>query len=257
MPELLTPLGTASIVFVCTFGAAGLGMLLHKKLPDDQLNGDTRDVIKLVMGLVATMAALVLSLLIASANTSYEAQSGELQQMTAIIAELDGILAQYGPAADESRRKLRAAVSSGIDKIWPKDGLQAVEITPTTRFAETEEFYDCVARLSGDTDTQKYFKTRALEMIGDIHKTRALMLEQISNSLPWPFLTVLVFWATMLFMGFGLLSRVNATVMAAVMIGALSVSSAIFLILELNHPYRGLMGISDAPLRNALVKIER
>ncbi|MGH6869663.1 MAG: hypothetical protein ACREDA_12505 [Methylocella sp.] len=81
------------------------------------------------------------------------------------------------------------------------------------------------------------------------------MLEQISSSMPWPFLAVLVFWISMLFVGFGLFARANATVIVALLIGVLSVSSAIFLILELNHPYLGLMRISGAPLRNALAQI--
>jgi hypothetical protein len=96
MPQLLAPLAVSLMIFICTFAAAGFGMVLHKKLPDDHLREDSRDVIKLVMGLIATMAALVLGLLIASANSSYETQSGELKQVSATIVELDGILANIG-----------------------------------------------------------------------------------------------------------------------------------------------------------------
>ena len=123
MPVLLAPLAVSLMVFVCTFAAAVSSMVLHKKLPDDHLSRDSKDVIKLVMGLIATMAALVLGLLIASANSSYETQSGELQQVSATIVELDGILAQYGPEANESRHRLRVAVSAAVDKIWSKDGI--------------------------------------------------------------------------------------------------------------------------------------
>jgi amino acid transporter len=104
MPQLLAPLVISLMIFVCTFAAAVSGMVLRKKLPDDHLSDDSKDVIKLVMGLIATMAALVLGLLIASANSSYETQSGELQQLSATIVELDGILAQYGPEANEPRQ---------------------------------------------------------------------------------------------------------------------------------------------------------
>ena len=94
MPELFAPLAVSLMIFFCTFAAAVSGMVLRKKLPVDHLSEDSKDVIKLVMGLIATMAALVLGLLIASANSSYETQSGELQQVSATIVELDGILAQ-------------------------------------------------------------------------------------------------------------------------------------------------------------------
>ena len=81
------------------------------------------------------------------------------------------------------------------------------------------------------------------------------MLEQMGSSIPWPFLAVLVFWVSMLFLGFGLFARLNTTVVVAFLIGALS--SSIFLILEMNQPYSGLMRISNAPLRNALAQIGR
>lgn len=255
MPELLAPLTNSLMIFFCTFAAAVSGMILRKKLPDDHLSEDSKDVIKLVMGLIATMAALVLSLLIASANGSYETQSGELRQVSATIVELDGILAQYGPEANEPRHRLRVAVSAAIDKIWSKEGIRLGQIAPEASHAEAADLYDSIAKLSPNTDAQRFIQNRALEIGGSVRHTRALMLEQINSSIPWPFLSVLVFWISMLFAGFGLFARANATVIVALLIGALSVSSAIFLILELDHPYVGLMRISGAPLQNALAQI--
>ncbi|MFZ0495769.1 MAG: hypothetical protein WBE80_09225 [Methylocella sp.] len=127
---MLAPLAVSSMIFVCAFATAVFGMVPRKKLPDDHLSEDSKDVIKLVMGLIATMAALVLGLLIASANSSYETQSGELQQVSATIVELDGMLAQYGPEASESRERLRVAVSAAVDTIWSKDGLRLGQLAP-------------------------------------------------------------------------------------------------------------------------------
>lgn len=251
----MVPLAVSSMIFVCAFAAAVFGMLPRKKLPDDHLSEDSKDVIKLVMGLIATMAALVLGLLIASANSSFETQSGELQQVSATIVELDGMLAQYGPEASESRDRLRVAVSAAVDKIWSKDGLRLGQLAPAPIHAEAAGFYNSIAKLSPNTEAQHFIQKRALEISGAIRQTRALTLEQINSSIPWPFLTVLVFWISMLFVGFGVFARSNATVIIALLIGALSVSIAIFLILESNHPYRGLMRISGAPLRNALAQI--
>src|SRR3984893_15032440 len=144
MPQLLAPSAVSLMSFVCTFATAVSGMVLRKKLPDDHLSEDSKDVIKLVMGLIATMAALVLGLLIASANSSYETQSGELQQVSATIVELDGILAQYGPEASEPRHRLRAAVSAAVDKIWSKDGIRLGQPAPAAVHAEAAGFYDSI-----------------------------------------------------------------------------------------------------------------
>ena len=255
MPQLLAPLAISLMIFVCTFAAAVSGMILRKKLPDDHLSEDSKDVIKLVMWLIATMAALVLGLLIASANSYYETQSGELQQVSATVVELDGILAQYGPEANEPRHRLRVAVSPALDKIWSKVGNRLGQLAPAAIHAEAAGFYDSIAKLSPHTEAQHFIQKRALEISGGIRQTRALMLEQINSSIPLPFLTVLVYWISMLFVGFGLFARANATVIVAHLIGAFSVLSAIFLILELNYPYLGLMRISSAPLRNALAQI--
>jgi Protein of unknown function (DUF4239) len=255
MPKLFAPLAVPAMIFFYTFAAAVFGMVLRKKLPDDHLSEDSKDVIKLVMGLIATMAALVLGLLIASANSSYETQSGELQQVSAAIVELDGILAQYGSEANDSRHRLRVAVSAVADKIWPKDGVRLEKLAPAANHAEVTAFYESIANLSPTTEAQRFIQKRALEIGGALRHTRALMLEQANSSISWPFLAVLVFWISVLFVGFGLFARANATVIVALFIGALSVSSAIFLILELNHPYLGLMRISGAPLRNALAQI--
>ncbi|MGH6811733.1 MAG: DUF4239 domain-containing protein [Methylocella sp.] len=255
MRVTLASYAVSLMIFGCTFAAAVFGMVLRKKLPDDHLNEDSKDVIKLVMGLIATMAALVLGLLIASANSSYETQSGELQQVSAAIVELDGILARYGPEASVPRHRLRVAVSAAVDKIWSKEGLRLGQLAPAAIHAEAVGFYDSIAKLSPNTEAQRFMQKRALEIGAVIRRTRALMLEQSNSSIPWPFLDVLVFWIAMLFVGFGLFARVNATVIVALLIGALSVSSAIFLILELNHPYLGLMRTSGTPLRNALAQI--
>jgi hypothetical protein len=94
-----------------------------------------------------------------------------------------------------------------------------------------------------------------MQILTDMANTRRLMAEQAGGALSWPFFVVLVFWLVVLFVGFGLFARFNATVFAAFFIGALSVAGAIFLILEMNHPYSGVMKISSAPMRNVAEQI--
>ena len=111
------------IVFACVFGGALLGILLHAVLPQHHLSNETKDIVKLGMGLVGTMSALVLGLLVASAKGSYDAQSAELTQMSANIALLDRVLAHYGPETKETRDLVRGFVPVFSIRCGPKTGL--------------------------------------------------------------------------------------------------------------------------------------
>ncbi|QBR71691.1 hypothetical protein CU048_10830 [Beijerinckiaceae bacterium] len=253
MPESLSPVVVASIIFACTFAAALFGMVLHRKLPDHHLNDESKEVEKLVMGLIATLAALVLGLLVASAKSSFDRQSAELRQVSATVLELDGLLAHFGPGASEARQRFHSAVSVATAKIWSNDNVRL----GLANHVEANAFYDSIQNLSPNTEAQRFIQKRALEISAALRQTSALMIERVGSSIPWPFLTILVFWLSVLFLGFGLFASVNATVLVALLIGALSVSSGIFLILELDQPYQGLIRVSDAPLRNALAQINQ
>jgi hypothetical protein len=241
------------IVFACAFGGALLGIFLHRKLPVHHREADTKDVVKLVMGLIATIAALVLSLLIATAHSSYGTQESEVQALGVHIVQLDAILANYGPDAADARALHRQIVAAQLKRIWPDDG--ATNLRAPMSPAAGEDLMDRVANMPATTDAQRLAKSRALQLITQIGETRGLLYEQAGGSLSWPFFVILVFWVVMLFVGFGFLTRSNATVLVAFFVGALSVAGAIFLILEMNRPYSGLMQISSAPIRSALAAI--
>src|SRR6185503_5998663 len=98
------------MVFACVFGAALLGMLLRYVLPEHHFSSDTKDTVKLAMGLVATMAALILGLLVASAKSTYDAESSGVTQMAAKIIFLDRVLANYGDETKEARELFRRTV---------------------------------------------------------------------------------------------------------------------------------------------------
>lgn len=247
----------ALVVWAGSFGAAISGMFLHVKLPDDHLDTDSKDVMKLVMGLIATMAALVLSLLIASANTSYDRQSSELKALAANIVLLDRTLEFYGPAAKEARDGMRDVVQQMHDRIWAPEGVRPENLNSGATQNDVAANLRQLQSLSPKTDIERMMQSRALQESESIAQSRLLMFEQSSGSVSWPFLTVLVFWICVLFLGFGLFARFNPTVTVALFVGALSVAGAIFLILELNDPYRGLMRISDEPLRNVIAQINR
>lgn len=240
------------IVFACIFGGAVFGILLRGALPKHHLGADSKDIVKLGMGLVGTMAALVLGLLVASAKGSYDAQSAELTQLSANAALLDRGLALYGPETKETRALLRSAIARIFDELWSKDGSSAPKTLPS---ASSGILYEKIQGLSPKNDTQRSLQVQALSIAVDLGKTRWLMYAQSNMSVSIPLLIVLVLWLTVIFISFGLFAPLNATVIASLFVSALSVSGAIFLILEMYAPYDGLVQISSAPLRAALAHL--
>jgi hypothetical protein len=240
---------------MCVFGGAMLGMALRTILPEQQLNSDSKDVIKLGMGLIATMSALVLALLTNSAKSSYDAQRNEVTQAAANIILVDRVLAHYGPETKEARDLLKLSVAAMIDRIWPDDSVAEAKLGPTT--ARGELFFDKIQELTPKTDVQRSLQAQALKTSIDVGQARLLLFEQSGRSIPMPFLVLLIFWVTVIFLSFGLFAPRNATVVVTLFLCALSVSGAIFLIMELDRPFGGLIQVSSAPLRNALAIIGR
>jgi len=241
---------TSLIVFGCVFGGAMLGVWLRTILPEHHLNADTKEVVKLGVGLIGTMTALVLGLLVASAKGSFDTQRAELTQWSANVILLDRILAHYGPETAEIRGSLKVAVGRMVDQIWSKGG----EETSATdsQLARREVMFDKLQELTPHNDSQRAIQSQAENMAIKLAETRWLLFEQSGSSISVPFLVVVVFWLTILFVSFGLFAPRNGTVIVTLLVSAMSVAGAIFLILELDHPFSGAIQISSAPVRSAL-----
>lgn len=245
----------AALVFGCSFAGALMGNLLRARLPEHHRDDSSREVLKLVMGLIATMAALVLGLLISSAKSLYDTQQAEVQQQGIHLIQLDRVLARLGPDASEARSQLRRIVLAYINHTWPNDAVEAESYEPLQTDTEGEQLFERIAALSPKTDAQRLDQSRALQLLVSLWETNRFLDAQAGQAPSWPFLIVLVFWLTVLFVGFGFFARFNATVMAALLVGALSVAGGVFLILEMDRPFTGVMRISSAPIRNALTRM--
>jgi hypothetical protein len=251
----VNPLLVSVIVFACVFGGTIFGIFLRNKLPEHHLSGATKDVVRLGTGLIGTIAALVLGLLIASANTTYQTQSSQVQQLTANIVVLDRTLALYGPETDLARNLLRRVVPAVADRIWRENGSNSREAAPFEASAAGSSFYDEILKLSPRNDTQRSLQARAIDAAQDLARTRLLLFAEAGMTIPIPFLVVLVSWLAIIFASFSLFADNNATTISALGIFALSASASIFLILELSQPFTGLMMISSEPLRNVLAPL--
>jgi hypothetical protein len=245
----------ASVVFTCVFGAALVGMMLRPLLPDEHLNADSKDVVKLAMGLVATMAALALGLLTGSAKGTFDIEDGQLKQVAADVIVLDRTLAHYGPETKETRESIRRLITSRLATIWPEEGSEPVKLDDPAATATVEGIDDQIRGLSPRDGAQGTLQARASQILGEVMRTRWLLLGQAGNSIQLPLLVVLVFWLAALFVSFGLFAPRNATVVTMLIVAALSVAGSIFLILEMNQPFTGLVKVSSAPLRFALTHL--
>ena len=251
----MSSIAIACLALVCCFGAALVGLFI--RLPPHHLDSDSKDTVRLVMGLIATKSALVLGLLISSANSTYDTQASELRQMSADLAQLDRMLVLYGPETQDVRGLVRQAVTAAHERVWPSDGSHPPNLDPSAGRALTDTLYSKLQDLVPKTAGQTRALDNIWELSASLTKMRILMYEQLNASVSWPLLMVLIFWVSVLFLGFGLFSRFHATLIVALLVGAISLSGAIFLILELNHPYSGMIRLSDAPLRAAMASMQR
>jgi len=243
------------VVFACTFGGALAGMGLRAVLPEHHLSADSKDVVKLGMGLIATLSALVLGLLIASAKSSFDGQRTGFQQLAANLVLLDRALARYGPETKDAREALRRLIASNIEHLWPEDDSKSSGLGASSLTATGSKLIDQIRELSPKNEGQRWAQSQALQITTDLARSRWLLIEQNESAIPTPFLVVVVFWLTVLFASFGLFSPLNPTVIAALLVCALSVAGAMFLIVDLDQPFGGLIQISNMPLRNALSQI--
>ena len=253
----MNPIVVGTVVFACTLGGVLAGMWLSTILPEHHLNRNSEETVKLGIGLIATMTALVLGLVTASAKSSFDAVDTGVKHTASDVLTLDRVLARYGPETGEIRAELRKAIAHRIDLIWPPDSSRSAQRDPSTTEAGVEIIADRVRALTPRDDIQKSLQSRAVEVSEALLQARWFVFVGSGTSVPLPFLVVLLFWLTITFASFGLFAPHNATVRVVLFVCALSVGSAVFLILEMDGPFDGVLRVSAEPLRNAVAHLNQ
>lgn len=252
---------SSQIIFLisagCIFGGALLGLLLSRVLPEGHLRDNSKDTVKVVTGMIATLAALVLGLLISSANDLFDSVDTAITQSAARIILLDRALANYGPETKSAREQLRGVVVDGMEMFWPEEQARGAGLEGFERSSGMETLQTKIRELTPATDLQRQLRSEAEKLSGEMLEARWLLIARAQHAIPATFLVVLLFWLTMLHISFGLLAPRNGTVLTVLLISALSVSGAMLLILEMNHPLDGMIKVSSAPLRKALEHLGR
>ena len=251
----MSPLAISTIVFTCVFTIALAGMFINARLPEHHLSKESTDVVKLTMGLIATLAALVLGLLTSSAKSTFDLSNTEIQQAAASSIQLDRALANYGPETKLIREQFKQIITARLHATWPDNDAPQINLDTPERLKVVEAVWGGIGRLSPQTDAQSECKARAQQIGRELMAMRWLVFAQAKSPLPMPFMIVLAFWLCILFGGFGVLAPRNATVIASIFLCALAVSGSIFLVLEMSDPLGGLIKVSSAPLQYAISEL--
>ena len=196
------------------------------------------------------MSALVLGLLVSSAKSSYDTERSEVIQMAAKVAFLERVLVTYGPEAADARERFHDTVNESIKRMWPEEAGLPAQLAPNTQTGNA--MYAAIQNLSPSDESQRKLKDAAVALATDLGQLRFLLHAQLVPSISKPMLIILVSWLVIIFLGFSVLAPSNPTVIFAFIISAVAVSGAIFLILELDEPFSGLLQISSEPLVHAL-----
>lgn len=244
------------IALACVFAAALLGMFWRTRVPGEYQASESKDVIRLVMGLVVTTVAIALGLLVGSAKSFFDTQNAEMAQLAGNFVLLDRMLAQYGPEAKDARAALRSVLDH---QIQAEDQLLGTSVYSNIISGATvdESILDKIHALSPKDDDQRFFKQQSLNLEVQLGQLRWLMYAQ--NMVPFPgfLLGMLIAWLIVLFVSFGIFAPRNPLVLAGFLASSVAICGSILLILQMYHPQRGLIHVSDAPLRAALQQLGR
>jgi hypothetical protein len=241
----------------CTFGGTLIGIWVQNRLPRHHLDKDSQEAVKLGAGMIATITALVLGLLVSSAKSTFDTINDGIKQASARIILLDRILAQYGPDAQAVRDQIKRSVVSSLQASRLRRPAGASELAAVQSTNRVEAVQGLLRELTPQTEGQRQLLTQAQQVAGDMSQTRWLLMEEAQNELPLPLLVILICWLTVLFVSFGLFAPRNVTVVTVLFVCACSMSAALFLILEMNRPLEGIIKVSSAPFRNALEHLGR
>ena len=254
----MNPIVVGTIVFVCTFGGVLLGMWLRATLPEHYLNNESRDTVRLGAGLIATMTALVLGLVTASAKSSFDSVNTAVKQTAVDVLTLDRLLARYGPETREIRGNVQHIVASRTDMIWPQQGsAHPADLDPLGAAATLERLADQIRALTPRDDSQRALQSRAQDLFEALLRARWITFSGGVTSVPLLFLWVLLCWLTLTFASFGLFAPRNAMVIGVLFVCALSVGGAVFLIAEMDGPFDGVLKVSAEPFRYAITHLNQ
>jgi hypothetical protein len=258
----------AVVVFAAMCGSASLGFFIHSRLSEKHRSPESIALVQLMITLLVTFTAIVLGLLTTSVKAGFDAAYSARGDDAAQLAQLDRCLRDYGPETASIREQLRAYVAAVIASTWPDEprplGLTFPDPARMPRIGESPLLSDALSEIGRavrglqPTDAfQKAEVTACVEQYGELLNARWKVIEGARPSFSPPFYWVLVIWLSILFGSFGLTAHPNAMVATMTVLCALSITIAVFVILDMDEPYGGLFGVPSTSMRNALADMMR
>jgi hypothetical protein len=233
------------------------GLAIRRRLPKRHLESDTTDTIKLATGMVATLSALVLGLLLAFAESSYRSKDDELTHLSSDLIRAHRLMQNYGPEAAKARALILAYAEQKARNLFPHDHDQAADPLDVPSLAMLEDVLTSMLELHPANPSQTWRLQTALRLMDDIGEKRWLLVEQEGQRLPMPLLVLLVFWLTLIFTAFGLLSPGNPVAIGSHLFCAVAIAGAITMILEMSNPFAGPVRLSEGVLRSAIAIMQQ
>jgi hypothetical protein len=242
-----------------TFAFGMVGLYLQTLLPEGHTSDRSREMIGAIVGLLSLLLALVLGALIGSSFNFYSTQKSEMETFASRALQLDLALAEFGPETAEARAKMRETLMKVRRMLWWRDGSGRAkpDFTVAEPLQPLKAMDEYVASLDPKTPAQHQFQAAAAAHAGAMEQTRFLISLQLASPVSWPLVVIVVSWAMILFCGFGVLSRINATTIVALGFGAFAVGSALFLILELSQPFTGVFRLPPAAIDQMLGSLDQ
>ena len=242
-----------ALTFVAIACGALTGVWLSRRLPKPHLSSESRTAVSVSMAVVGTLAALVMGLLISSANSSFNAKSDAVHTLAVDIIRLDRALRQYGPQAENARDLLRRYAQSKAEELFDHADLTSLDLRSLAKY---EVLVSQVLDLQPVDTRQRQVQGQAMKLLDSIADARWLLVEKSDTPMPTPFLMLLIFWLALLFGSFGLFAPDNATVIVVLLLSALAISGGVFMVLELGSTTQGIIRVSIDPMFTAIHEIE-
>ena len=250
-----TPEIIGLIAFAAIFGGVLIGRFAARALPDHHLSSETQSVVTVSVAVIGTLSALVLGLMITSANSSFLARADEVRELSLQLIRMERNLRRYGPEADGARARLHEWAVAKTQQLFPKKAQPSP--SSETAIVLLEKVQDAVLALTPNDERQKYLRTLCVTLSSTLIQARWSLEQRTGQSIPVPFLILLIFWLAIVFASFGLFAPANPTALVALFLCSVAVSGGIMLIEELDNPLSGFIRIPPDSMRKALVEITR
>jgi hypothetical protein len=239
------------IVIVILFGSALVTMFAARFLPDRHLTPETKNVVSVSVAVVGTLSALVVGLLISTANTAFIAKAQRITDISADLISLDRLARRYGPEAQDFRVLLRHYTAIKLHDLFPEDSDVAADVEDISTVSLMEELQDKLLALIPADDRQRWLRVQSLQ-ITSILADRWQLAEENVRGTPRPLLLLVMFWFSVIFASFGLFAPRNIVTIVTIFLCAIGVGSAVRMTTELQTPFGGVVRASNTPLLHAL-----